>query len=423
VSFSRGPFMHRTSVAGKVPTRARWVWAVLAVVSLLALGGFLAANQFNRRTKLDLHRVQADIAAAKEQWDAAAAELEQMLAIDPTSEAGWLMLADVRSRQGNLAEAMRCLKLVPARSARRADALLLEGTVLLKMGRASRAEAALKECLAINRGSIEARRRLVFLYGLELRRAELHQVLWELFELNAAQGLDFVLLSGSSFIVWNAAEILPTVEAFVAADPNDARARTAVGRYRLRRNEPEQAAILLGEACRLAPSDVEPHVALAECLLETGGLAELASFLQGLERSWPDEPRLSYLRGRIAEESDRVEEAIAQYTRAVQRDPDHKESLYRMGQLLTSSGRRAEAEPHLARAKTLAERELLLSTVVSTGEPRVYAAQIARLEVELGHGALARAWYTETVRLNPDDAELRSEARAFLTGGMRPAAR
>ena len=47
-------------------------------------------------------------------------------------------------------------------------------------------ETALKECLTLDPASVEARRRLVFLYAARAARDELRKVLWELHGLGAA---------------------------------------------------------------------------------------------------------------------------------------------------------------------------------------------------------------------------------------------
>ncbi len=394
--------------------RISWAW--LTIVLVLALGGagtWCATTWSARRSKVEFHVSRGEAAAAQRRWGPAASELEAAIALDPTCVRAWLVLADVQFRQEQHLAALASLSHVPSNSSQGAAARLLEGTVLLKVGRASQAETALGECLKLDSRSIEARRRLVFLFGIELRRTDLRRTLWELHALDAAGPTDLVLLSGSTFIVWNAAEIMGTVEKFVASDAGDVFARVALGRYRMRQSDLAGARQILQEACRFAPDDPEAHVTLAECLIDDNDLAPAAQLLNRIQNTWPQDPRVEYCLARIAESDDRTDTAIDHYRRSAAADPDHRESHYRLGQLLLQSNRTSEAEPFLDRARKLAERETLLSTLVSSQDAAKYSPQIARLEVELKHDRLARAWYTEALRQNPTNESLKTEAAAF----------
>lgn len=394
--------------------KVSWIWcAVLSCVGLATAGTLYGVHQSKRRAALEICQARAQIAASNGRWQAAEVELNALLTMDPESDGGWLMLGDVQFRQGRVTEAIQSVARVPSGSSNGAAARQLEGTLLLIAGRGSESERVLKECLYLDPRSIEARRRLVFLYGIELRRNDLQRILWELHALGAAETSDLVLLSGSSFIVWNAAEIVGTVQKFVAADPNDIAARVAVGRYLRRQSDLDEARRILEQACRLGPRDPDPLAALIECLIDRNEMNDADRVLERLPADWDQDPRFAFFRGRVHEQFDRTDEAIQFYHRAAQLDPDHREANYRLGQLLLQSGDGSEAARHLERARMLSEREVLLGTLMDTRERAHYAPVVARLEVELGHERLARAWFEEAVRLNPYDEALRSEAAGF----------
>jgi tetratricopeptide (TPR) repeat protein len=394
--------------------RSRWIWlTVLVLLGVLASGTLVWTARVTRSSQAAAHMAQARMAIDQGNWASAVYELRRAVKLDPKSDVAWLMLADSAFRAGHLPEALASVQRVPSQSANGAVARLLEGTLLVSAGQASRAEAALNESLSLDAASIDVRRRLVFLYGVQLRREELQRVLWELHDRGATQTTDLVLLSGSSFIVWNAREILPMIERFAATDPRHVPVRIALGYYRRKQNDLDGARRDLIEACRLAPQDRAARVALVECLIDRDEISEAARHMQDLPGAWWTDARLHYLQARLAERLGQPAQALDSYRAAVTTDPDHRESLYRLGQLLLEAGHGDAAKPHLDRAQKLADREILLGTLADRREPARYAVQVARLEHELGHDRLAVAWYRESVRLNPHDADLAAEAAEF----------
>ena len=401
-----------------------WIAGFALLVPALACAiWWIGLNRVRREAASQGHLTRAQQAAERGQWGTTAQELHGLLAIEPDSDGAWLMLAETEFRRGQVDEALRCVSHVPSRSANGPAARLLEGTLLLNAGQASRAETVLNECLKLDPDNLDARRRLVFLYAIELRREELRQVLWELHELRALQTTDLVLLSGSTFIVWNAAEIAGMIERYAASDERDVAARVAAGRYRLRQNELDAARAILEEACRLAPNDEAPRAALADCLLDRGEFEELRQLIERIPPGRQPDAHFAFCRGRIAEEADELDAAIEAYRVAVRSDEDDREANYRLGQLLVHTGRAPESERPLVRAQKLAERETLLSTLVTSGDASRYTPILARLEVELGHERLAAAWYAEAVRQNPNDESLRAEAAAFAKRAADDSAR
>ena len=407
----------RTITRSTRPSKRGWFWLTVLVVLVFGVMAWTIIQKARQRAEEEYHEALAQIAAAQGDWAGAAAEARALLEWNPKSDAAWLLLSDAEFRRGNIAAALDSVLRVPSNSPNGALARLLEGTLHYVAGQGRPAEAAWKESLRIDPRSIDARRRLVFLYAVELRRPELRRVLWELDELGAIETRDLVLLSGSTFIVWNATELQGTIEKLLAGDPEDVAVRLAAGRYRRRQNDLDGAQMILKEACRLAPADPEARAALIECLIDCNELNEARGHLVQTPPSWNQDSRLTYLRGRVAEESDDADEAIGAYRQSVAGDPDYREAQYHLGQLLLQCGQSAEAEPYLKRAEKLAELEILLGTLVDTRRPAEYAPAVARLELELGHEELASAWYSEAVRLNPSDAGLRAEAARLARRG------
>jgi thioredoxin-like negative regulator of GroEL len=388
-----------------------WVGAFALVATALAFAiWWFRLQAAAREAQIDAHLLKAQQAAAHSQWETAAAELRDLLRVDVESHGAWLMLADVEFRQGHLDEALRCVARVPSGSANGALARQLEGTMLLAAGRGSRAETALKECIRLDPRAVEARRRLVFLYAVELRRDELRNVLWELDELGAMTISDLVLLSGSAFIVWNATETLTWIEQFVASDARDVHARIAAGRYRLRKNDQAGARAILEEAWSLEPTNSNALAGLIECHIDQAELESARRLLERVPAGGRDDARFAYLHGRLAEDAERWDEATEIYARAAAGDPDHREAHYRLGQLLLQTGDAAKAEPYVERARKLADRESLLGSLVNSDDPGHFVPLMARLEAELAHDRIAKAWYAEAVRLDPSNDELRIEA-------------
>ena len=112
-----------------------------------------------------------------------------------------------------------------------------------------------------------------------------------------------------------------------------------------RRNEAEQ---FLRQSVKIQPTWGQIHYSLGLLLAEDS--QRLPEAIRSLERAagyWPENPRVTYNLGIAYWQSNRVEDAVRSFQQSIAIQPDNPEFLQRISELLAQSGRWSEAVPYL----------------------------------------------------------------------------
>jgi len=117
----------------------------------------------------------------------------------------------------------------------------------------------------------------------------------------------------------------------------------AVVQARLTRMVGRTRTTLTAETGPVDRAVVEEGLAAAEKRVAAGDLAGAESILAGLERTQPNDPRVPFRRGELAEQAGRNADAVAAYRRTLRLDPTRAQVLYRLGVVAKADGRRTEA--------------------------------------------------------------------------------
>ena len=160
----------------------------------------------------------------------------------------------------------------------------------------------------------------------------------------------------------------------------------------------DEALELLQRYRRLRPDDVRVLADVGRCLSGLRRFAEaepvLRQALEGL-----DNAHTRYDLGLVLDRLGRVSEAVAEYRRALDRDPNHLNALNDLGLALASQGRLGEATRHFERLVAIdpedAEAHMTLGLVLAAAGARERAARAFR----------------ETLRLDPDHEDARAGLR------------
>jgi tetratricopeptide (TPR) repeat protein len=139
-------------------------------------------------------------------------------------------------------------------------------------------------------------------------------------------------------------------EAALKIFPESAPARAAYGRFLLARREYEKALALFEGAHKADPKDVDYLDGLIRSMLGASKLHTAAKLLGEAPSELLGDPRLTYLKGRAAEEADKGEEAESQYRRAAAADPKYWEPSLALGRFYLGRRRFPEAKRALADA-------------------------------------------------------------------------
>lgn len=354
------------------PRRWRWRWPVLAglaAVSAMTAVGWLAARMPSRM-RADAERAErsGDHEAALRAWSA-------LNATDAASAATWLS----------------------------------EAREALAVGRAARAEVALRRAIDGDPSDAEAWRLLLEIFRVEDRAIDAERVVWGTFDRVHVGARRAVLRELTLALMADVpdADARRALSRWTRTDPDNVEARVAL----LRRiadqpggDDPDRDARLaeLESIVEAHPGHVGARAALVVALAEAGEPERGRAALEAWPADRRDDPRYLQLRGRWALEYDhRPEEAAARLAEAVRAVPSDWRSWYRLARALRQLGRDDEA--HRAAESVARIREAiepvplgrrLADDLRKLDDPKS-AADLADLASRAGLDRLADAWRAE----------------------------
>ena len=137
------------------------------------------------------------------------------------------------------------------------------------------------------------------------------------------------------------------------------------------------------EALGLDPADAETYVLLIRALLEAGDLSAAERALKAAEAMDLDSPELTYLRGVLAERSQRLSSALEHYRRAQQLDPSQMDYLVAEAECLVALHRPEEARRRVLESLDRFDRDGTLDTLLAEislmlGDDRTAVAALRR---------------------------------------------
>lgn len=308
---------------------------------------------------------------------------------------------------GALAE----LALVPDASPEAPAARLFAGQVELRRGRFRHAERWLREAIRLSPkpagpdrldpNLVQAHRELVFIYGFQLRRAELSDEFLALSRLTALRFDDLFnwgLLKNDS---WEPGEAAKTLADCIAADPEDRWSRLALAENQRRMGQLDQAEATLAP---LAAEDPEAIAGRARIALDRGDAEAAGRFLAA---GPADDPALARLRGRLALSRRDGAAAERQFRLALQLQPGSHEAITGLIAALKLTGKTAAIGPLREQAARLDRFKALIQRA-APGKDR----SDPTLPILLGDACAslhrydeARGWYRLAVTRDPLDTK------------------
>ena len=331
-------------------------------------------------------RQQATKAAQQGRWAEAEAALGRLA--DPTP-ADWLLRAVVATSLDQPEAASRHLAKIPPGGPLAARVALVTSRAELGRFRARPMEDALRLALRLDPKLAEARRSLVYLYGMQGRRPEL----LEQFAALAEQGpLTFALVQHWCIAhqeqIKEPDELKSTLEHFVENDPEDRWSRLGLARVYRRLGLFDRSKDCLAF---LPDSDPEARACRAEVEFDRGDTEALTALLAD---GPSDHPKLARLRGQVALNRNDGPAAVRSFRLSDAAEPNHGETLYGLAQALRLVGDRAEAERYSRRvAAQRAFRDHLTTLANDHDSKATFCCRLASECEAAGYLPEARAWY------------------------------
>ncbi len=372
--------------------RRRWVWWLAAVAGLaLVAAGLLFA--FGRRPPVETPETlsaEARNAYQARDWQRAEKAFARLAALHALSPDDQLLRARAAiARERPTEEVLQILDDVPDSSSGASEARLLAGQVELRENRVRLAEAYLLHSLKLDPNQIQARRELIFIYGMQLRRGDITSQFRELSKsvpLTYEQAFLWCLIRGSK---WRAEEQAATLEKFLAADPEDRWSRLALADCYMILSRPAEAEKLLEPLPADDPEAVDRRARLA---LAQGDYQRVELLLAGTSDTHAG---LARLHGALALHKRDAQEAIRHFQRALALEPDDRDAILGLARSYTLAGDLKKAEPYREAGRRLDEIATLIqyaSTNKAQQDPDL-AMKLGRACEDAGRFPEARAWY------------------------------
>jgi tetratricopeptide (TPR) repeat protein len=374
-----------------------------AALALFGVAGVAWACHFLDRSAPDIDAVwahaEADFMAGR--LDHVETALTRLSRLRSPSPLDHVLRAQYAAARNQPDQALAELELVPDDHFMAAQARLLAGQIELRRNRVRFAETFFQAALAINPKVVQARRELIFIYGMQQRRRESNAqflALSGLAPLSSESVFHWCLFRNNT---WEPGEAIATLTRYVSADPLDRWSRLALAENERRMGRNDAAESVLEY---LGPDDSAAVAVRARIAIDR---QEENRAEQLLEKAGNNDPGLALLRGRLALSKRNPQDAWRHFRIAFHADPDNHETVVGLVRALELAGQSEAARPF----RELARKLELLSTLVDRAATPGARKDPALLR-ELGAACAAlhrdpeaRAWYELAVTIDPLNAE------------------
>ncbi|MBW3596180.1 MAG: VCBS repeat-containing protein [Planctomycetes bacterium] len=375
----------------------------LIVLIVAAVGVILGGYWLKPDPPVDLR--EAEAALARKDYVEALAVCERKLAQAPDSSRALVIAGEAATRLQLFRAALDYYSRVPDASPDAATARWAAGEVLAHVGRASQAEAALRDALQLDPTLEPARERLALLLATLGRRWESRPQFLQLIRADQITLERLLLLGNNAKVLDRRSEL----ERYLAAQPDDLLPNLGLARLDLQQGDPVSARKLLVGLLEQRPEFVEAHVQLGEALLLIAP-EELPQWRERLPADAEAHPGAWFVQGRWAAAMQQPQAAARCHWEAARRDPNHVAAHFQLAQSLERLGRGEEAAPIAARAELLQKFAATLESIYESPQHLRPQREAAELAAQLGRYWEAQGWYALLLTSAPQDQDARSRA-------------
>jgi tetratricopeptide (TPR) repeat protein len=384
-----------TSPVGSQKLRA----VAFLVLVVLAGGGLMALFWPAPDAESLAQRARGEFMARR--FDLAGADLDRVFRLRAPTPLDWMLHAQLSMAKGRNEEALEDLAKVPDDHPMAAQSRLQAGQIELRRSRYRPAEASFLQAIKLDPKLERARRELVYIYGMQLRRPELNAAFAALSRISALSYSEVFLWSLSRGVSWEADELVETLRKCIEADPDDrwARIGRAEGLRELARFDEAEAVLT-----PLPESDPVARATRVRIALDRGDDQAADTLLAG---GPADDLNLALLRGRFALARGNGPEAIRQFRIAHDRAPNLREAVLGLGQALKTTGDLAAAAPLLEEARRHERLGSLVqkAAVLKNRDDPALMRDLGEACAALGRNLEARAWYNLAITKDPLDTQ------------------
>jgi tetratricopeptide (TPR) repeat protein len=369
---------------------------LLAFLAVLALG-YRTIRYSPATPDAIWAKAQEDLKAGRyERATAALAGLGRMRAPTPSD---WFLRGQLARARNQPDEAVACLSRIPDNHPMAPRARLLAGQIERERDRMGLAEVAFRAAVTLDPALVQAHRELIYIYGMQLRRGEIHR---EFLALQALTRLAYdevynwcALLNN----LWEPSDVVEDLVRFVGADAGDRWSRLALAGILRRMGLHGQSERVLAP---LPSEDPDANVIRIEIAIDRQE-TDLANQLLGKGAS--DDPRLARFRGRDALLRRDAQAAERYFGIAFAAYPNDHETLFGLQTALELAGKAEQATAIREAARSLDRLNTLLQRA-RAGEVQQNPSMLREMGTtcaSLHRTDEARAWLELAIARNPLD--------------------
>jgi tetratricopeptide (TPR) repeat protein len=372
---------------------------VVVVAVSVALAAAAAYVTFGSRRSDDPDRLWSEAQAAlrQDRIDEAGRLLDRIAAARPPEPQDWLLRGQLEVAREHSDEAVAALAEIPDSSQYAPTARQLAGQIELRRDRARFAEILLREAIRLDPGMVQARRELIYILGMQLRRQELNEEFAALSRVTTLQYDNLFHWGLMRSCLWEPGEVAQTLGRYLEADPDDRESRLALADNDRRLGLYDEAEEILAPM----PADDPRALALRVNILMDRQQEDQAEEL--LKQGPPDDPELARLRGRSALARRDGEAALRFYKIAYDHEPANRDAVFGLIHAYELVGQPAKAVPLRREAEALEAFNSLIqrmSTPDGRGDPAIID-KAARACARAGFIPEARAWLNLAIARDP----------------------
>lgn len=356
-----------------------------------------------------------DALISRSKTDEARVALETQVARSRHDYQARMKLARLLAKAEDYPGCARLLREVPEWAPNKAESLFIEAQSFKQVDRMRDAEAAWKQLTAGDplhpvspRYYQGAARELIGHYVLENRLDEARDLIMRSFDLGTvSERADIMIMRTRAELERIAHEEAVTrLRAYVAADPDDWQARTALAAEEQATDHPDAADALIQSVLAVRPEEPSVWRTYLEILQPRGNRDAIRDAIARLPKTEAidNDPVLWKFRGQMLEWDNDLEGAAKALTKATDLNPSLPEPYYKLGLIEQRLGRTADAAKHLKRSRDLRKADTDLDDAfhkfvdISRDRPPTDPAYIAEVNKladlceTLGWAREARAW-------------------------------
>ena len=380
-------------------TPMNWLRPLAFGVTVVGALGALVALAW---PQANADRVWNEAKAAFEARDfpLADATLQRLATLREPTALDWMLRGQVALGFNRNDEALADLKHVPDDNPMAPAARLEMGQIELRKHRFIPAETYFLQAIKLDPNQIQARRELIYIYGMQLRRPELNAMFRALARLSPLTFSETFLWCLARGVTWEPEEIVQTLSEAIEADPTDRWSRLGKASSLLDLSRFDDAETTLAP---LAGTDSDARAIRVRIALARGDDLRAETLLEGGPE---DQAGLALLRGQMALARGDEKATLHQFRIAYQQAPSLREAVFGLGKALQLNGD-PTAATYLNQATKLDQLSSLIqkAAIVANRDNPQLLRDLGAACAAVGRLPEARAWYNLAITRNPLDTQ------------------